>query len=547
MTKYITIVLLVYIALSGASFNRTSGLVDIPTARILPHFGLRVGLDGTYPLGSADVNEDFEGNFHFSLGLFNKLETYIDVYTIENFTAAFGFCHNFFKTNKFSFAWGVHQISYDLDVSEVGRGDSAGWYDDLMYNSGDYEKPFELGSAFLVANYALHKNVDITIGLGRGRYVGYGTHSRYFNSNFYHEKGGDWGVGLLAGIALKPTDNLSFMIDGDGRDVNLGFVYTYLPIEIAIGLTKVEWYLWSDNGYRPRIAASISYVRGKAVSKPGMIAGKVQDQQGNPLDARVGFSSAAIPEGSTSSGFGTYEFIDVEPGNYEIYAKTSGYKTMKKKVEVVSGKTVTCDFVLEAERVGTGDIAGKTVDLITYEPVGASIILVDTKIKINSDADGSFEFRDLEPGSYHVVAECPGYAPETTAVLVKAGEKTRIEIKMRPAEIPMVKGVKFDFNSAKIRAESYSILDDFARVLAKDPELVVEIQGHADAIGHEVPNMRISIDRAWSVRQYLVNKHGIEPARLMIRGYGEKMPVVPNKTREGRAQNRRVDFVIITE
>jgi len=243
--KRLVLVMLSLVALPCfAAFNRTSGLIDVPGARILPHLGFRTGLDGSFNLSSSDAIEKSDMNFHVSFGLFDRVESYLNVYTVDNFTAVIGFCHNFYSSSSLAFAWGVHEVSYSKEVSEVGRGDSIGWFDDMMYNTGDYKKPFELGSAFVVSTYSLHKNLDVTIGFGRGRYVGYGTHSKYFNSNYYHEQGGDWGVGIFAGLEAKLGEHVRFMLDGDGRDVNIGLGFSFLPVEINIALTKAEWILW---------------------------------------------------------------------------------------------------------------------------------------------------------------------------------------------------------------------------------------------------------------------------------------------------------------
>jgi len=57
--------------------------------------------------------------------------------------------------------------------------------------------------------------------------------------------------------------------------------------------------------------------------------------------------------------------------------------------------------------------------------------------------------------------------------------------------------------------------------------------------------MRLSLARANSVRAYLISTHSIDPARLIAKGYGEAMPMADNKTKDGRAQNRRIEFLVI--
>jgi outer membrane protein OmpA-like peptidoglycan-associated protein len=76
-------------------------------------------------------------------------------------------------------------------------------------------------------------------------------------------------------------------------------------------------------------------------------------------------------------------------------------------------------------------------------------------------------------------------------------------------------------------------------LLAENPELRFEIQGHTDGDGSEEYNLELSRQRAESVLKYLV-LFGIEPTRLQAKGYGESIPVAPNDTDENKAKNRRV-------
>ncbi|MGD9216865.1 MAG: OmpA family protein [Desulfobacteraceae bacterium] len=84
-------------------------------------------------------------------------------------------------------------------------------------------------------------------------------------------------------------------------------------------------------------------------------------------------------------------------------------------------------------------------------------------------------------------------------------------------------------------------LDRVVMVLRNNPSLRIEIQGHTDDSGTFSANLRLSKERAKSVMQYLI-KRGIEPERLQWAGYGQTRPVATNDTRDGREQNRRVEF-----
>jgi OOP family OmpA-OmpF porin len=104
-------------------------------------------------------------------------------------------------------------------------------------------------------------------------------------------------------------------------------------------------------------------------------------------------------------------------------------------------------------------------------------------------------------------------------------------------------GILFDVNSAKIKPESSGVLREIADVLKKFPDIKVKIIGHTDSDGTDAANLELSKKRAEAVKQSLVNESGIEAARLESDGKGEKEAVGDNKTREGKAQNRRVEFI----
>jgi OOP family OmpA-OmpF porin len=104
--------------------------------------------------------------------------------------------------------------------------------------------------------------------------------------------------------------------------------------------------------------------------------------------------------------------------------------------------------------------------------------------------------------------------------------------------------VLFDFDKAVVKPEGKSKLDDLAtKVRGVNLEVVIAI-GHADSIGSDAYNQKLSVRRAESVKAYLVSK-GIEPNRVYTEGKGEKQPVADNKTKEGRAKNRRVEIEVI--
>lgn len=106
-------------------------------------------------------------------------------------------------------------------------------------------------------------------------------------------------------------------------------------------------------------------------------------------------------------------------------------------------------------------------------------------------------------------------------------------------------GILFDTNTAVVKPESYGILKEIASTLTQFLEMKIKIVGHTDSDGNDAANLELSQKRAEAVKQKLVSEFNIDADRIQPSGKGEKEPLGDNKTREGKAQNRRVEFIKI--
>jgi outer membrane protein OmpA-like peptidoglycan-associated protein len=119
-----------------------------------------------------------------------------------------------------------------------------------------------------------------------------------------------------------------------------------------------------------------------------------------------------------------------------------------------------------------------------------------------------------------------------------------------PAPMPAARqpisfhSVTFDFNKSDLKPAAKAELDRAAKIMMDNPDVVLELQGNTDSVGTDKYNMALGHRRANSVFKYL-NSKGVKSERLKELSFGKDKPVASNATEDGRAQNRRVDLVIL--
>lgn len=158
----------------------------------------------------------------------------------------------------------------------------------------------------------------------------------------------------------------------------------------------------------------------------------------------------------------------------------------------------------------------------------------------DSDKDGVSDYFDKCPdtpaGTQVDGAGCPIKVTTVNPVKVVVTEEDRRIV----AEA--IKNLEFDFGKATIRSTSYSSLNRVADLL-KTKDFSLKLAGHTDNVGSDAFNLKLSKDRAESVKAYLV-KQGANASRIEATGYGESQPISTNSTAAGRQNNRRVEFTL---
>jgi outer membrane protein OmpA-like peptidoglycan-associated protein len=143
-------------------------------------------------------------------------------------------------------------------------------------------------------------------------------------------------------------------------------------------------------------------------------------------------------------------------------------------------------------------------------------------------ATGAIIGNQMDKQAAEIEEEVPG------VIVERVGEGIIIEFTNK---------ILFGFDSSLLREDARESLDNLVIILKKYPDTDIVISGHTDNVGSEAYNLSLSEERAGAVSDYLIGK-SISASRLKTLGYGESDPRYTNDTDEGRASNRRVEFVI---
>jgi outer membrane protein OmpA-like peptidoglycan-associated protein len=160
------------------------------------------------------------------------------------------------------------------------------------------------------------------------------------------------------------------------------------------------------------------------------------------------------------------------------------------------------------------------------------------------------EAKDMKKKAYEVYLACN--TKEGIALAQKATKMAKALCPAHPKKPEKVIDrmtimINFDFDKASIRDADRDELEKGLKFIKKYPKAKIKLEGHTDSVGTDEYNQGLSQRRAAAAKKYFVDEGKIEARRISTAGYGESKPVASNKTSEGRAKNRRVEILILSD
>lgn len=202
-------------------------------------------------------------------------------------------------------------------------------------------------------------------------------------------------------------------------------------------------------------------------------------------------------------------------------------------------------------------LRGTITDSESGEGVRAKLELIDldnSRIMATgvSKENGDYKIKLPDVKDYGIEITAQGYLLFLD-VLDLSADKSKVIIerdfeleKVKVGDKVVLKNIFFEFAKSTLKPESYAELNNVVKLLENNPTMRIEISGHTDNVGSQKANLRLSLQRAKSVVDYL-EAQGIDKDRLEAKGYGYSQPIAPNDTPEGRELNRRVEFKVLSK
>jgi len=286
----------------------------------------------------------------------------------------------------------------------------------------------------------------------------------------------------------------------------------------------------------------------------------VRDKGTVPADlfnTKVLINGQAVDSLEIDRNSGTYEVKLPHGHSYQLWAEAFRHESVPATLDLSAineYQEIDLDLYLEEEKMAI--VSGRILDkktgraLATMSQARIHVEGMSSVISAIDTLNGTFELKLPYGVIYTISASAPKYYPlfETIDLSVKSTDvnvnKDLIIVPIEVGQSIRLNNIFFESAKSVLKSTSFPELDRVIEFLTNNAEIKIEISGHTDNVGKAASNLKLSQNRANAVRDYMVKK-GISGKRVDSKGYGSSKPVGSNKTKEGKAMNRRVEFTIL--
>ena len=262
---------------------------------------------------------------------------------------------------------------------------------------------------------------------------------------------------------------------------------------------------------------------------------------------------------ATSNADGNATFTAVQADSYNISGRLN-------KIDATTTSLVKDDFTKQGNQILLAishndprfTLVGNTVDKTAGKPVGNTVVTItnstqsSTAFATSAESNGEFRTQLEASSDFVIVGKKASYISNIENISTKGLNRSatlyvKLQLGIEEAKAGtkiVLNKIYFETGKATLNTSSSSDLNKLVQFIKDNPAILLEIQGHTDNTGSIATNIKLSQLRANSVVNYLV-KNGIAKERLVAKGYGPSVPIADNATREGKAENRRVEMKVL--
>ncbi len=355
---------------------------------------------------------------------------------------------------------------------------------------------------------------------------------------------------IRAGIEFTPVKPLALRLGYRTGPVSLSSLGFANGLTAGLGVSLGNFGL--DYAFVPYGELGLTHRVGLRLEVPPPTTGAIglvvlDAETGQRLPANLALSGAC----DTTATGDELMLTRVAPGELMVRANLDEYEPLSKTLTVQAGRRTQDTLLLRQLKAS---ISGGVYDAKTGTPIGGKVVYSGTlsgEITIPA-ATGKYEITSLKKGIYYLEATGPTdeYLPQTCTLKLAAGEKTERDFNLWKKGDLLYLMVNFETGKADILPQFTPDIDRVGLIIKQTPQIKkIELSGHTDPRDIKTPefpsNWELSQARADAVKKYLVEKFGIDPNRIVTKGYADTKPIAPNTTPEGMYKNRRTELKIL--